>query len=513
MSYTVTLDGAVIYTAALAAVNARYSLISSVLTEEEDKIPKLELQLPPGQAAAGLTTGTVEVTDGTEWMFTGRIRQVKKDYFGRITATCEGALGYLDDLPDVYVTASEEDPTTVINAFYGLLTGYAADADAGRKIYPGTCDVVGYIYKTPTGQCWDTISGWLKDFGGHLTLRKSDGKLYLDYKTARSGLDSSQQIRFGVNLLDTLDRMTDLTKIETGVLAIGGIPDGETEPVTLDGYSGTENGVLFAASRATYGSIYRRVEFKEALTQASLYAAAAAYLSGVYAAAVSLKLTAVENKLLGLSPQHMKIGASYQAVSAPHGLNAAFPLLKRKLDLLEPQKSTTEYGAAEAALSEKQATWNKSSKTAETALQTASAAMTKANAAATPAQVNAAIAASEGRYGDYVTEVSTSGDWTVRKWSGGLIEASCRVTAEIASGGMTAWGGVYVYSGVKAYPAGLFEAAPELHAAVIGGSMGAWCGMVAPTDHTKDNAAYSLITPEQTTAAQTCVIALWARGN
>lgn len=460
MSYAVSLNGTVIYTPEAAAIDPRFSLLSGVLTEEENKIPKAELQLPPDQIAylsAGAGTGTVEITDGAELLFTGRIRQHKDNYWNERSVTCEGALGYLEDLPDVTTVASEEAPITVQAAFAALLADYAAKADAGRKIYAGTCDVAGSITKTASGQAWDTINGWVSEFGGYLTLYRDDGKLYLDYKTARAGLDSSQVIRFGVNLQETLDRMTDAAKIETGVLAIGGTPEGASAPVTLAGYSGTENGVLFAATRSVYGSIYKRVEFKEALTQAALYAAAQVYLEGVAAAAVSLKLSALENKLLGLAPHHMKISASYQAISEPHGLNAAFPLQKRVLNILAPESSSTEYGAAETALTEKQASWNRNAGKiavkAETALKTASTALTKADAAAT------AVTALEARA---VQEEGTADGWTVRKWDNGMAECWCEAGVSIAADGMTATGSDFYFDGSKAFPNNLFAAAPQL---------------------------------------------------
>jgi len=404
MSYAVSLNGSVIYTPAAAAIDPRFSLLSCVLTEEENKIPKKELLLPPDQIgfqSAGAGPGTVELTDGDELLFTGRIRQYKDNFWQQRSVTCEGALGYLADLPDVTTVASDEAPITVQAAFSALLADYAAKADAGRKIYAGTCDVNGTITKTATGQVWDSIDGWVSEFGGFLTLRRTDGKLHLDYKKDRPGLDTSQVIRFSVNMLETLDRLTDASKIETGVLAIGGTPEGASAPVTLNGYPGTENGVLFADTRSVYGSIYKRVEFKDALTQEALYAAAQAYLEGVAAAAVSLKLSAVENKLLGLAPHHMKISASYQAISEPHGLNAAFPLKKRVLNILAPESSSTEYGAAETALTEKQASWNRKTGKielkAEEAFQKANTAKITADTAKTTAQQanTTAVAASE----------------------------------------------------------------------------------------------------------------------
>lgn len=460
MSYAVSLNGTVIYTPQAAAIDPRFSLLSGVLTEEENKIPKVEMLLPPDQMAylsAGAGTGTVEITDGAELLFTGRIRQYKDNYWNERSVTCEGALGYLEDLPDVTTVASEEAPITVQAAFAALLADYAAKADAGRKIYAGTCDVAGTITKNASGQAWDSINGWVSEFGGFLALRRTDGVLYLDYKKDRPGLDSSQVLRFGVNLQETLDRMTDAAKIETGVLAIGGTPEGASAPVTLAGYSGTENGVLFAATRSVYGSIYKRVEFKEALTQAALFAAAQAYLESVAAAAVSLKLSALENKLLGLAPHHMKISASYQAISEPHGLNASFPLQKRVLNILAPESSSTEYGAAETALTEKQASWNRNAGKiavkAETALQTASTALTKADAAAT------AVTALEARA---VQEEGTADGWTVRKWDNGMAECWQEVGVSVGNGAMTQTGELFYYDGDAAFPANLFTEAPIL---------------------------------------------------
>lgn len=521
MSYVVSLNGSVIYTPAAAAIDRRFSLLSCVLTEEENKIPKKELLLPPDQIgfqSAGAGPGTVELTDGDELLFTGRIRQYKDNFWQQRSVTCEGALGYLADLPDVTTVASDEAPITVQAAFSALLADYAAKADAGRKIYAGTCDVLGRITKNATGQAWDSIDGWVSEFGGFLTLRRTDGKLYLDYKKDRPGLDTSQVIRFSVNMLETLDRLTDASKIETGVLAIGGTPEGASAPVTLSGYPGTENGVLFAATRAVYGTIYKRVEFKDALTQAALYAAAQAYLDGVAAAAVSLKLSAVENKLLGLAPHHMKISASYQAISEPHGLNAAFPLKKRVLNILAPESSSTEYGAAETALTEKQASWNRNAGQvavkAETALQTASTALTKANAAATPAQVAEAIAQSEGREKDHVEAVGKSGIWTYEKWYSGKAVCWGTYIFQVTGGSWTQVGGLYSKNGSVYFPSNLFTARPCLSiglSADTSGNTTAWVGHEKNASAT--TAAFTLFRHDNLDTTKNFYVTIFAIGT
>lgn len=520
MSYAVSLNGTVIYTPEAAAIDQRFSLLSGALTEEENKIPKAELLLPPdqiGYSAAGAGAGVVEITDGAELLFTGRIRQHKENFWNDRSVTCEGALGYLEDLPDVTTVASEESPVTVQAAFAALLADYAAKADAGRKIYAGTCDVVGSITKNATGQAWDSINGWVSEFGGFLTLRRTDGVLYLDYKKDRPGLDSSQVIRFGVNLEETLDRLTDAAKIETGVLAIGGTPEGASAPVTLNGYPGTENGVLFASTRAVYGSIYKRVEFKEALTQVALYAAAQAYLEGVAAAAVSLKLSAVENKLLGLAPHHMRISASYQAISAPHGLNAAFPLQKRVLNILAPESSSTEFGAAETALTEKQASWNRNAGKiavkAETALQTASTALTKANAAATPAMVAQAIAASEERYDDYVIETGITNDWDWKRWKSGARECWKTVPVSIAASAFSQVAtNLYAYDAAATFPTDFFSATPTYVVTPGTCPWSCWCGN-GTTAPSKTKATYRIMRHTNPQNASTIYINIHAIGR
>lgn len=521
MSYAVSLNGTVIYTPEAAAINPRFSLLSGVLTEEENKIQKMDLLLPPDQIAylsAGAGAGTVELTDDDELLFTGRIRQHKDNFWNERSVTCEGALGYLEDLPDVTTVVSDETPITVQAAFSALLADYAAKADAERRIYAGTCDVVGSITKNATGQAWDTINGWVSEFGGFLTLRRTDGVLYLDYKKDRPGLDSSQVIRFGVNLEETLDRLTDAAKIETGVLAIGGTPEGASAPVTLSGYPGTENGVLFAATRAVYGTIYKRVEFKDALTQAALYAAAQAYLDGVAAAAVSLKLSAVENKLMGLAPHHMKISASYQAISEPHGLNAAFPLKKRVLNILAPDSSSTEYGAAETALTEKQASWNRNAGQvavkAETALQTASTALKKANAAATPAQVAEAIAESEERVGDYILSYTTSGIWTYEKRASGKSFCWGTYICQVAGGSWTQTGSVYTKQGSVYFPTGVFNNRPIVSFSISADTNGAnLCWIGHEKNCTATSAQFTLVRHAQLADTKNFYVSIIAIGT
>lgn len=524
MSYAIEKNGAVIWTPAAAAADGRFGLSAAALQEEENKIPKLTFTLPAGHPYRGGFTpmkDTVRLTDGTELLFTGRPTLGKEDFWGSLAVTCEGALGYLQDLPDVYTTASEDEPVAVQTAFAALLAGYAADADAGRKIYAGACDVAGSVAKAGEGQVWDTISGWVQSFGGYLFLRETDGRLYLDYKAARPAADATQAIRFGVNLLETLDRSTDATKVVTGVLAIGGTPEGAAGPVTLTGYTDAENGIRFAATRAYYGSIVKRIVFSEALTQAALWQAAGDWLAENQAAAISLKLAALENKLLGLAPAHMRVGVPYPVISQPHGVDTVLPLVKRTLNVLTPDASTTELGATAKALTARHAGWAKQAAAAAAASQTALSAAVQAQATAASAVPSARtvnghalstdVMLAQGDLGaaDYVAETGETDGWSWRKWASGLRE--CRRVAEIAipAGGYTAWGSVFAYSTTATYPANFFTAAPSLSVSPCGGS-GCWTGMLRPSEHTAARAAISVLRAANTTAATTVRVALHA---
>lgn len=533
MSYTIRINGELLFSPEAAAVDRRFALSAAELKEEENKIPSFVFNMPVFHRYRNAVTplgDTVELADGGETLFTGRIRSLKDDYWKNAEVKCEGELGYLQDLPDEYTgAATEENPVAVQTLFAALLTGYAAKADAGRKIYAGVCDVAGSVSKAGTGQCWDTIQEWVKEFGGYLFIRHADSKSYLDYKKDRPPTDTSQAIRFGANLLEPLDRMTDAAKIETGVLAIGGTPEGASSPVTLAGYAAAdvENGVLFAASRAYYGTIYKKVTFSNALTQSDLYAEATAYLTNVHAAAVSLKLAAIENKLLGLAPQHMKMSTPYMVVSAPHGLSAPFPLTNRHLNILAPENSTTEYGAAGIALTERHAGWSKQvagvAKTAGTALQTASAAMTKADAAVPKSTKvnghalteNVILTQADLEASDYVETLGTSGSWTYRKWHSGVAECWGTVNVSVSAGAFQAYESVYIKSFTASYPHGLFVAKPVVSKSLstndLSSGIYAWLGQSFSDDATA--AKFVITRPANTTSDRNFGVEIYAVGR
>ena len=84
MSYKILLDGATLFSTDAAAVDRRFAVTAAALTEEENKIPKLDYSIPPGAALYNAGTqmaSTVELYDGTELLFRGRIQKEKKDFW------------------------------------------------------------------------------------------------------------------------------------------------------------------------------------------------------------------------------------------------------------------------------------------------------------------------------------------------------------------------------------------------------------------------------------------------
>ena len=108
---------------------------------------------------------------------------------------------------------------------------------------------------------------------------------------------------------------------------------------------------------------------------------------------------------------------------------------------------------------------------------TATTAAASGGTAATPKAVSAALEAAKsyadsvagGTAADYVVEQGTSGIWTYRKWSSGIVEcwgAQSYSNISVSS----AWGSVYESAGQKlTFPSGLFTAAPDYCSITYGG--------------------------------------------
>ena len=499
------------------------AVLSAGLSLELNKAGSLTFTLPPnhprGDMLKKLATECWVLRDGEE-LFRGRVLYSDRDLSGCRDVCCEGLRNVLNDeaLRPADLSANGTYSGTAAGLIALCCAAYNARHTGEVQFVCGTVDDFGTVTANAADYpgIGDFLDKTVQQYGGYLSVRRVNGFNRIDYTVSSGGLNG-QTIRFGENLLDLQEHVTG-EDVYTEVIPLGkDMGEGRGRlTITESQYSGGMDYIENPTAITLLGvRIAKVVTFDEIEDPDELYAAGAAFLNAGGGLTASVTLSAVDLHLADVNISALRLG-EYNRMYAPNFDPYMLPLTKCNMDLLDAENDSYSFGVTMTTLSEKQANQNKKaggvSRTAETALQTASAAMRTATAAATPAQVSAAIAASEGRVGDYITEVSVSGDWTVRKWSSGLIEAACRVTAEIASGSMVAWGGVYVYSGTKAYPTGLFTAAPELHAAVIGGSMGAWCGMAAPSNNTKDAAAYSLIAPAQTTAAQTCVITLMARG-
>ena len=475
----------------------------------------LTFTLPPGHPAFDLLPKLASecwvLQDGEE-LFRGRVLYSDRNMRNCKDIFCEGLLNVLNDehLRPGDLSLNGTYSGTASGLIDKLCAAYNARQTGAVPFARGTVDDFGTV--KCESQDYPQIGAFLlqavEDYGGYVRVRRVNGQNLIDWTVASESAEG-QMIRFGENLLDLNEHITG-EDIFTVVIPLGkdrgeGLGRLTIRDAALSGgvdYIGNP-----AAITALGVRIAKTVTFDEIEDPDELYAAGTSIFAHGGGLLTGIELTALDLYDIGVETDRLRVGNYYHVYSPPHSINVNMPLTKAEIDLLHPDAAMFFFGVSMTSLTERQ------TQTVRAASVTATAALNKANAAATPAQVNAAIAASEARTYDYVTEISVVDGWFVRTWASGLKECRCVVSVMIPANGMTAWGGIYYITATKAYPPGLFASTPMLHAAVISGSIGAWCGMASPSSHTQYTAAFSVISPEPVTTDQVCAVTLcaWAR--
>ena len=175
---------------------------------------------------------TIDVYEGDELIFTGRVANIDKNWNNERVVECEGALAYFNDSIhrqmkwDTPLPIASEDPN-VHNFLKDILDNhnvFEGPENTNRHIFVGHIYVDQELvtrevnYDTTldilTRMCLDTN-------GGYFSIRKdrTDGKLYLDWLKDFTD-EASQPAQFGLNLLD-FNASLHAEDICTGVLARG----------------------------------------------------------------------------------------------------------------------------------------------------------------------------------------------------------------------------------------------------------------------------------------------------
>lgn len=344
--YSVYVDGICIYDD--TSTDKKLRLVNPVLDLSDSAAGSFKMTVPITNVGYDFITRMVSdvvIKKDDEEIWFGRVLDESIDFWKNRALVCEGALAFLNDStqpPADYANA------TVKTFLQGIISVHNVNVPRNRQFYIGKVTVNDPVpvehrytnYET-TIECIN--KGLLEPLGGHLLVRRENGRLYIDY-LADISVTNTQTIEFGVNLLDYAASY-DMSAFATVVVPLGK----NLGPGTigdLDMYKTvatvSPDGSIYVKNEeaiATYGWIERVIHFEEVEDAQELYDKGELYLSSLQFDSLSLEVKALDLHYLRPEIESMKIGEMVHVISLPHGLDRNFPVTKLSIPLDKPENS------------------------------------------------------------------------------------------------------------------------------------------------------------------------------
>lgn len=291
---------------------------------------------------------TIEVRQGSEILFRGRVLDDETDFYNRMTVHCEGALAFLGDT--ILEPYDEETYSTAKGFFEDAMEQHVDQVPSStpkRKLTPIECNVSADIKISNESYSYtsDMISTLANDVGGYFKLEYyDDGSTGISYLSSYNHA-SSQVIDFGENLID-LSKSVDASGIVTAVICQGAANE-ETGERPMVEYENSE-GI------ATYGRITRYYTYDDIendnngeLTQMAMYQ----LLLGSRLS-MTVEVKAVDLHLVYPEYEKIRIGDSVRIRSIPHEIDSYFQCSRIEIDLQNPENTVYTFGATISALTD-----------------------------------------------------------------------------------------------------------------------------------------------------------------
>lgn len=333
-------------------------LLNMKLSLEINQVDQFDFTVPPTNILYSkllrLKT-TIEVRQGSEILFRGRILTEDIDFNNMKSIHCEGALSFLGD---TLLEPYKEDKYTTAEAFFSdALTQHYNAVPAStpkRRLVKKNCTVSANI--TTSNETYsrtsDAISWLLDNVGGFIKLNYlADGTTEIYYLNSL-GHTSSQIIDFGDNLID-ISMSIDTSDICTAVLVEGG-KDTDTEVrehVYLED----------AESIKTYGKIVRTYTYDDIVASDDMTAEEASKqlnAMALYQLLLGTKLTmtvsakAIDLHLVYPEYEKIRVGDNVRLRTRPHNIDSYFQCVSVDIDPQHPENNIYTFGAVLPAITD-----------------------------------------------------------------------------------------------------------------------------------------------------------------
>lgn len=327
---------------------------------------ELTFSLPPMHKGIDLIrklSSVVQVYDGGELLYEGRVLDSKSDMYHTVTYTCEGTLAYLLDSIQRPKAYHDLTPASYLN---DKIAQHNGQVEAGKRFVLGTVEKQTMNYDAREDNQYtntlDTIMDKLVDSnGGYLRVRKQGDTRYLDYLESYHRT-SGQVIRFGENILDLTEHIS-AENVITVLIPLGKAAEGENgeggKRLTIESVNGGKDYLEDLEAVALYGRIVGTKNWDDVTVPANLKTKGQEYLASARNLTATIELTAIDLHLVDVDIDRIRLGDMIRVVSPPHKLDQYMMVSKREYNLVNPQEDKIVLGDTIAALTERQAALQK----------------------------------------------------------------------------------------------------------------------------------------------------------
>lgn len=292
----------------------------------------------------------IVVKQDDEEIFSGIPTEHTEDFYKRRTFYCTGELSYLKNTTQ---PMAEYHDMTVRGFLEALLNVHNSKVSDKRKFYVGAVTVKDnndslyrYTNYETTLECIN--EKLIKKLGGHIKIRKENGKRYIDYIEDHAKV-SNQIIQFGENLMD-FTKDYDTSDICTVLIPLGARQD-ESPIDALDAYlditsvNDGKNYIVNQDAVNKYGWIEKVVKWDDVNVPSILKSKGEKYLKEVQYEPQTLEIKAIDLHNLDVNTDAIRVLDSVRVVSKPHNLDKFFLVTKRTIPLNKPSDEVFTFGA------------------------------------------------------------------------------------------------------------------------------------------------------------------------
>lgn len=352
------------------------NITNGKIKEEINAIPSFSFSIYPNNVGYQLLTPfytKVEVYDEKHRhiAFDGRVLVVEPsmDSSGLILkrVTCEGKLAYLNDTIQEYCTPKN---WTTKGLLQQILKVHNARVDISKVINLGNVQAVDANDNIYVGiqydSSWKTlVEKLVKKSGGEFQFRNVNGLLYLDY-LKQTGEEKNTAIVLAKNM-QSITQKIDSSSLITRLYPYGakikvkdesGNEKETEERLSISSVNGGKPYVEDAEYLSRYGVVETTQFWDDVNSLEILKSKGTAWLKENNRITVSYEIDAFDLSLIDVDSDELTVGNIYPVRNELLDINEKLRVISRTIDVIEPQKTTLEFGSKKQTLTNMQTSIN-----------------------------------------------------------------------------------------------------------------------------------------------------------